>query len=510
VTVVVNALRTDAGVLLEATGIRKSFPGVLALAGVSLRLRAGEIHALLGENGAGKSTLIKVLTGVYHADEGQLLLGGEPANLGSPRAALAAGISVVHQERNLIPQFTVAENVMLDRLPTALPQIVDYRRIFREAQRWMERVGLLVPPDTRVADLSVAQMQLVEIAKALSLEARLLLLDEPTASITAHEVSYLFHLLRDLRDHGVALLFVSHKLEEVFDLCDRVTVLRDGRNACDGEDLRDLSTDRLVTYMVGRADVTRALPAKPEPGGEPVLELVDVDTEAGARNISLQLRRGEVLGLYGLIGAGRTELARAIVGEVKVTGGGIRRNGKSVRIRGVRDALERHRIGYLSENRKEEGLILLQSVGRNLSVTIWRRLRRLGLLIFGGRERDAVLPYVERLDIRAHSLAQSVGTLSGGNQQKVSLGKWLAADVEILIVDEPTVGIDIKTKNALHELLWELAAQGRSILLISSDMPEIVRVADRILVMREHRIVGEIANSHNYADVSEAIMGWLS
>ena len=504
------ALRADTSALLEATGIRKSFPGVVALDGVSLRLRAGEIHALLGENGAGKSTLIKVLTGVYHADEGELLLGGKSASFGSPRAALAAGISVVHQERNLIPQFSVAENIMLDRLPTAFLHVVDYRRIFRESQRWMERVGLHLSPDTRVADLSVAQMQLVEIAKALSLEARILLLDEPTASITPREVSYLFRLLRALRDHGVALLFVSHKLEEVFDLCDRVTVLRDGHNACDGEDLRDLSTDRLVTYMVGRADVIRALPARPEPNGEPALELVDVDTESGARNVSLRLRRGEVLGLYGLVGAGRTGLARALVGEIKVTRGEILRNGKAVRFRGIRDALEQHRIGYLSENRKDEGLILLQSVGRNLSITIWRRLRRLGLFISGGRERNEVQPYVERLDIRAHSLAQSVGTLSGGNQQKVSLGKWLAADVEILIVDEPTVGIDIKTKNALHELLWELAAQGRSILLISSDMPEIVRVADRILVMREHRIVGEIPNSHDYSQISEAIMARLS
>ncbi len=507
---VISPGREPNGSLLKAVGIRKSFPGVVALAGVSIDLRPGQIHALLGENGAGKSTLIKVLTGVYQADEGELLINGEVVRFGSPRAALAEGISVVHQERNLIPQFTVAENIWLDRLPTGIPQVVDFNRTFKEAVPWMRMVGLEVPADTPVLKLSVAQMQLVEIAKALSLQARILLLDEPTASITPHEVAFLFQVLRRLRDRGVALVFVSHKLEEVFDLCDRVTVLRDGRTARADEDLKSLNTDQLVTSMVGRAEILRPLAVKPEASGVPALELVDVCTEAGADRISFELRRGEILGVYGLVGAGRTELARALVGEVKVTGGEIWRNGRSVHVNGVREALVVHRIGYVSEDRKDEGLILLHSVGRNLSITIWRRLQRLNQWISRSRERDAVSPFVEQLDIKIHSLAQAVGTLSGGNQQKVSLGKWLAADVEVLIVDEPTVGIDIRTKNALHELLGELAAHGKSILLISSDMPEIVRVADRILVMRSHRIVGTIANSHNYGEVSEAIMSRLS
>src|SRR3989441_1681897 len=496
-------------VQLEVSGIRKQFPGVVALDDVSLRLRAGEIHALLGENGAGKSTLIKILTGVYQPDEGEIRLDGSPVRFASPRSALGAGISVVHQERNLIPQFTVAENILLERIPTRGVQLVDHAAINRLARQWIEMVGLDAAPATPVAELSVAQMQLVEIAKALSLQARILLMDEPTAAITPHEVGYLFRILGDLRRHNVALVFVSHKLEEVFELADRVTVLRDGRNTALDHEIKGLTQDQMVTYMIGRSDVLAQLPARPA-RGEPVLEVRDLATEAGARGITFSLHRGEILGLYGLVGAGRTELAKAIIGELKVTRGDVLVRGRSARIRDLRDPLARHRIGYVSENRKEEGLILLHPVLTNLSITIWRRLRLFGQWIRRSSEKAAVMPLVQQLDIRAHSLGQQVGTLSGGNQQKVSLGKWLAADVEILIIDEPTIGIDIKTKNALHELIWNLAANGKAIIVISSDMPEIVRLADRILIMRNHRLVGDISNSHDYEEVSAAIMSRLS
>jgi ribose transport system ATP-binding protein len=496
-------------VVLEAAGIRKQFPGVLALNDVSLRLRSGEIHALVGENGAGKSTLIKILTGVYQADAGEVRIDGAPVRFGSPREALKAGISVVHQEHNLIPQFTVAENIVLERFPTRLPQVIDHKAILRDAQPWMRTVGLDVPPARLVSELSAAQMQLVEIAKALSLQARILLLDEPTASITPHEAGYLFRVLRDLRSHGVALVFVSHKLEEVFELADRVTVLRDGHNTALDQDISTLTQDQLVTFMIGRSDVLAQLPPRPQ-HGEAVLEVRNLATAAGASGINFTLHKGEILGVYGLVGAGRTELAKAIIGEIEVTGGEVIVRGKNVLIHDVRDALGHHRIGYVSENRKEEGLILLHSVLSNLSITIWRRLRTFGQWIRRSVETAAVAPLVKQLDIRAHSLAQPVGTLSGGNQQKVSLGKWLAADVEILMVDEPTVGIDIRTKNALHELIWGLAAKGKAILVISSDMPEVVRLADRILIMRNHRLVGEINNNHDYEEVSEAIMSRLA
>ena len=496
-------------VRLEVSGIRKQFPGVVALDDVSLRLRAGEIHALLGENGAGKSTLIKILTGVYQPDEGEIRLDGAPVRFASPRSALAAGISAVHQERNLIPQFTVAENILIERLPTRGLHVVDHPAINRLAKPWIEMVGLDAAPTRVVSELSVAQMQLVEIAKALSLEARILLLDEPTAAITPHEVGYLFRILGDLRRHNVALVFVSHKLEEVFELCDRVSVLRDGRNAAADVDVAALDRDRLVTYMIGRAEVIADLPPKPA-AGEPVVAVAGLTTDRGDAALSFVLRKGEVLGLYGLVGAGRSSLAKTLVGEIKPTGGDVRVRGVITHIKGFREALEKHRFGYVSEDRKQEGLILLHSVRANTSITIWRRLRSFGQWIRRSTEDASILPSLNQLDVRAQSLSQSVGTLSGGNQQKVSIAKWLAAKAEILIIDEPTVGIDIKTKNALHELIWDLAANGKSILLISSDMPEVIRLSDRILVMRNHAIVGELSNTHQYDGMSEAIMAQLS
>jgi ribose transport system ATP-binding protein len=496
-------------VRLEVSGIRKQFPGVVALDDVSLRLRAGEIHALLGENGAGKSTLIKILTGVYQPDEGEIRLDGSPIRFSSPHAALAAGISVVHQERNLIPQFTVAENILLERMPTRGVQLVDHAAVNRLAKPWIEMVGLDVNPAMAVVELSVAQMQLVEIAKALSLQARILLMDEPTAAITPHEVGYLFRILGDLRRRHVALVFVSHKLEEVFELCDRVTVLRDGKNASADVAVADLDRDQLVTYMIGRAEVISKLPTKPKPG-DVVLEASGLITVEGDPEISLELRKGEVLGLYGLVGAGRSRLARTLVGEIKPAAGDVRVNGAKTRIKGFREALEKYRIGYVSEDRKQEGLILLHSVRANTSITIWRRLVTFGQWIRRSAEDAAILPSLRRLDVRSHSLSQPVGTLSGGNQQKVSIAKWLAAKAEILIIDEPTVGIDVKTKNALHELIWDLAASGKSVLLISSDMPEVIRLSDRILVMRNHAIVGELPNTGQYDEMSEAIMARLS
>jgi ribose transport system ATP-binding protein len=307
----------------------------------------------------------------------------------------------------------------------------------------------------------------------------------------------------------VALVFVSHKLEEVFELCDRVTVLRDGRNAATDVDVAPLARDQLVTYMIGRAEVIAELPPKPAPS-EPVLEVAGLTTDRGHAALNFVVQRGEILGLYGLVGAGRSSLAKTLVGEIKATGGEVRVRGVIAHIKSFREALEKYRFGYVSEDRKQEGLILLHSVRANTSITIWRRLRSFGQWITRSKEDAAILPSLRQLDVRAHSLSQSVGTLSGGNQQKVSIAKWLAAKAEILIIDEPTVGIDIKTKNALHELIWNLAAEGKSILLISSDMPEVIRLADRVLVMRNHAIVGELPNNHQYDEMSEAIMARLS
>jgi len=489
---------------LRLEGIVKTFPGVRALDDVSFAVMPGEVHALIGENGAGKSTLIKIITGVHRPDAGTVTLDGAPVQFASPREAIAHGIAAVHQERNLIPRFSVAENIMLERLPAGAG-IVDYSKVRAAARRFMTPLGLDIDPATPVRRLSVARMQLVEIAKALSLNARLLVLDEPTASITPHETETLFRLLRGLRDEGVAILFVSHKLDEVFQLCDSVTVLRDGRNACASRPLEGLDRQAVVKLMIGREEIA-VHRGERTASGPPVLCLRGVSSEFGHEGIDLDVRAGEILGLYGLVGAGRTELAKVIIGAARLTGGEVRVDDEPVRIDSVATALARHRIGYVSEDRKHEGLILMHSVRRNVAVTVWRRLARFLGWVPDAAERDAVMPFVERLKVRTPSLAQPVALLSGGNQQKVSVAKWLAANVRLLIIDEPTVGIDIQTKGYLHELIHELAAQGTAVILISSDMPEMIALADRILVMSDFRVVGTLDNDHDAERMGEAIM----
>jgi ribose transport system ATP-binding protein len=490
---------------LQIEAVSKAFPGVQALDSVSLDLRPGEVHALMGENGAGKSTLIKIITGVYHADSGRLLLDGKPVAFASTRDAFAAGIGAVHQERNLIPRFSVGENIMLERLPTR-GGLVDYATIDRDARRYLDLLDRGIDTRVEVRTLSVAQMQIVEIAKALSLEAKVLLMDEPTASITAHETAALFDLLRRLRADGAAIVFVSHKLEEVFAIADRVTVLRDGKNAATGEPMAGMTRQKLVTLMIGREERAARLGERRVEAATVVLEARGLATSLGHRDVSFRLHRGEILGLYGLVGAGRSELAHAILGEGAITAGELLLHGKAARIADMHEALTRHRLGYISEDRKQEGLILMHSVRENIAITIWRRLAGALGLIAARKEARAVEPFVRRLDIKTPSIEQTVGNLSGGNQQKVSIAKWLAANAEILIIDEPTVGIDIKTKTYIHELIGEIAGEGVSILLISSDMPEMVAVADRILVMHGFRLLGEVANDHRYETVSKAIM----
>ncbi|MGP1396188.1 MAG: sugar ABC transporter ATP-binding protein [Inquilinaceae bacterium] len=499
---------TEAGAVpaLAAAGLTKRFPGVLALDDVSLRLKRGGIHALLGENGAGKSTLIKIVTGVHRPNEGALFLDGQEVAFANPRAALAAGISAVHQERNLIPRFSVAENILQEH-PPSRAGLVSWRAMREEARRWLDMLDLDVDPRTPVSRLSVAQQQLVEIAKALSLRARILLLDEPTASITPHETETLFALLRRLRDEGTAILFVSHKLEEVLALCDEVTVLRDGRLACVNTPIEGLRTGDLVQLMIGREGRASDI-GPPAPSGAPsALELDGIATALGHRDVSLALRPGEIVGLYGLIGAGRSELAKAIVGADRVTAGTIRVDGRPVRIGSPGVALGRYGIGYVSEDRKGEGLILAHSITHNAAITIWRRLAGVLGFLTDRRERRAVAPVLDRLAVRAPSLSRPVGTLSGGNQQKVSVAKWLAAQARVLLVDEPTVGIDVETKAALHALIHELAHEhGVAVLLISSDLAEMVALADRILVMRDFGLAAEVAGSRDYPATSRRVM----
>ena len=493
----------------EARDVSKGFPGVKALQSVSLSLAKGSIHALLGENGAGKSTLIKIVTGVYRPDAGELRLDGRRVSFASTRDAMAAGIGVVHQERNLIPRFSVGENIMLERLSGHLVKPLDFRAIHAEARRWLDVLGLDLDVTMPVWRLSVAKMQMVEIAKALSLRSRVLLLDEPTASLTPHETEALFGVLRKLRQDGVGLLFVSHKLEEVQEICDTVTVLRDGRNACESRSMQGLGRQDLVRLMIGRAEQIPAWSARDLAEAPVALDLVRLSTPLGHRDVSLSVKRGEILGLYGLVGAGRTELAKSVIGLFPATGGTIRVHGKPAVIGSVTDAIRRHRIGYISEDRKGEGLILMHSVLDNAGITLWRRLAgRLGI-VTDRSVRSRAEPFIRRLEVKTPSLSQSVGNLSGGNQQKISVAKWLAEGVDILIVDEPSIGIDIKTKAYLHELLRDLARGGTAILLITSDMPEMIGLADRIVVMSAYRVQGELDNTRDYDRMSEAIMGLI-
>jgi ribose transport system ATP-binding protein len=491
--------------MLTAEKLVKTFPGVRALDGATLRLTPGSVHALLGENGAGKSTLVKLLTGVYQPDGGRIELDGTELRLGGPLDAQRAGIGVVYQERNLIPAFSVAENIVLHHLPHR-GGVVDRQQMRSEARRCLALLEVDLDPDTPIAELSVAQGQLVEIAKALSLESTVLLLDEPTASLTGDEADHLYTVVRRLRDAGRTVVLVSHKLEEVFAVADTVTVLRDGRSVAEARPLAEFTQGQIVDLMVGRAYVSVALAERSvDPQTPPALRLTGVSTALGHRDVSLAVRPGEILGLYGLIGAGRSELAKALLGLERITAGTVEVHGKPARIRSVGEALRRYRLGYVTENRKDEGLFLEQPVARNIAVTVWRRLARAGL-VPDRAERKLADTYVDRLGIRVSSVRQLAGQLSGGNQQKVSLAKWLAAECDILVVDEPTVGIDVRTKAAFHELIAGLAADGLALLLISSDLPEIVALADRIAVMSDLHIVGELANDHDYPRMSQQII----
>jgi ribose transport system ATP-binding protein len=497
---------------LQAREVWKAFEGTVALRGANLALDSGSIHALIGENGAGKSTLIKAITGVHHADRGAVVIGGRERQFSSPQDAITAGISAVYQERNLVPEFSVAENLFLHG-PPRQAGFLRYGQMYRDAETWLERVGLKVDPRTPASALSVAQGQLVEIARALALEhgspgdAKVLLLDEPTASITDQEAAGLFDILRELRDLGSAILFVSHKLDEVFALCDRITVLRDGETILDGVDRSTLSQTDVITAMVGRRVEFAGRQARTEKReGPPVLELRNISTSLGHEDVSLSVPAGSVIGLYGLVGAGRTELAKSIMGIGKVEGGELLVHGKPVRVRNPHEALQHHRIGYVSEDRKGEGLILAHPISQNVGITVWDRIKGPLGFITPSRERRRVEPVIEKMDVKFSSLDQPVGQLSGGNQQKVSVAKWLASDSDLLIIDEPTIGVDVRTKEEMYLLIEEFASTGMGVLLISSDLSEIVRVSDRILVMAENRLIAEMDNTGDYDVLSHTIM----
>lgn len=483
---------SSTGALLEMRGIWKSFPGVKALRGVDLSLGAGEVLALLGENGAGKSTLIKVLGGAHRADEGVLRIQGSEVDFHSPHDARAAGIGVIYQEFNLVPGLSAADNIFLGQERTRGGFVAE-REQAEAAAKLFARLQVKIDPMALCRDLTVAQQQVVEIAKALAFDVRIIVMDEPSATLTLQEVERLFAVIRELKTQGISVIYISHRLDEIFKIADRVTVLRDGEGVGD-RPIVELTREAMIEIMVGRK-LENEFPKKRVEIGEERLVVRGLTRAPRVKDVSFSIRRGEVLGLTGLVGAGRTETARLIFGADKREGGAISLDGKALRIRSPRDAIGAG-ISLLTEDRKKQGLILRLSVRENFGLPNLTRFSR-GGIIDTSRERASFAHYVEGLRIKILDQAQKVKNLSGGNQQKVVLAKWLEKNAEVIIFDEPTRGIDVGAKYEIYLLMNKLAAEGKAILMISSELPEVLGMSDRILVMHDGAIAGEIADVEN-------------
>ncbi|PXY27352.1 sugar ABC transporter ATP-binding protein [Prauserella muralis] len=472
--------------LLEVEGVNKSFPGVRALRDMRLELRAGEVLALVGENGAGKSTLMKLLSGIHVPDSGTFRLAGQDYRPQGPREALELGISIIHQEFNLVPHLTVAQNIFIGREPRRLRMMLDEGRLNAGTRTLLERLRLPLDPRAVVGTLTVANQQMVEIAKALSYEPKVLIMDEPTAALNDAEVATLHELIRRFVRPDTGVIYISHRMEEIRRIADRVTVIRDGEYVGTRE-IASASTPEVISLMVGRAINTEARPENVRPGRETVLTATGLSTKALLKDVSFDLRRGEILGFAGLMGAGRTETARALVGADRLDAGTITVHGRQARIGNPADAA-RLGIGYLSEDRKRYGLLLEQDVQANVVLAALRDQFTTGGFVQDGAARARAKEYVDTLRIKTPSLDQTTKHLSGGNQQKVVIAKWLAKDCDILIFDEPTRGIDVGAKEEIYTLLNELAGQGKSIIMISSELPEILRMSHRVVVMSEGRV----------------------
>jgi rhamnose transport system ATP-binding protein len=485
-----SSAMSDPTPIFHIQHVSKSFGGVHALQDVHFEIFPGEVHALLGENGAGKSTLIKIITGVYQPDAGELFFAGSPIRFANTREAQAHGVAAIYQEPSLFPDLDIAENIMVGRQPVGRLG-VDWKRMYQEASALLQRLGLSLDPRTKARELSVAQQQVVEIARALSIDAKVLIMDEPTSSLTQHEVEELFTIVRQLRQAGTAIVFISHRLEELFALADRVTTLRDGRYV-GTRAMADVTTDELIRMMVGRS-LDELFPKQAVDAGDVVLEVKGLGVAGSFSDVSFELRRGEILGMAGLIGAGRTNVARALFGTEPASSGTILLDGKPVSIRSPGAAMALG-IGYVPEDRKEHGLVLAMSIADNITLPVVSAFATGGWLDTK-RERQAAADGARQLEVKMAGAAQQAGQLSGGNQQKVVLAKWLGTHPRVLILDEPTRGIDVGTKAAVHALMSSLAAQGMAILMISSELPEILGMSDRILVMREGRLTGQFSRA---------------
>ncbi|MET0414672.1 MAG: sugar ABC transporter ATP-binding protein [Actinoplanes sp.] len=478
----------EAAALLEVDDVTKSFGAVAAVQGVSFPLYAGEAHALVGENGAGKSTIVKMLAGVHRPDTGTLKVGGEEVDFAGPADAKAAGIAVIYQEPTLFPDLSVAENIAIGNQPLTRLRQVDRRAMTANAERLFHRLGVHLDPSRPARGLSIADQQLVEIAKALSSEARILVMDEPTAALSGVEVERLFAVVRSLRDEGAAVLFISHRFEEITALCQRVTIMRDGKHVAT-ERTEDLTVDDMIRRMVGR-DLSALFPKQDVTPGDVMLEVEGLSREGVFKDISFSVRAGEIVALAGLVGAGRSEVVQAIFGVDPYDRGTVTFRNKRLKPGSPRAAMAAG-MALVPEDRRQQGLVMDLSIERNVTLPRARKLARLGLL-FGGAERRAAETWTRKLQTKLGRLSDAVGTLSGGNQQKVVLAKWLATGPQLLIVDEPTRGIDVGTKAEVHRLMSSLAADGLAVVMVSSELPEVLGMADRIIVLREGRVAAEL------------------
>lgn len=478
----------QAGPVLELGDVSKSFGAVVALRSADLTVDAGSIHALIGENGAGKSTLIKIVAGVHRRDRGTFRFQGADVDFTSTAESKAAGIAVIYQEPTLFPDLSVTENIFMGRQPVGRGRRIDYAAMYAEAEALFARLGVHIDPRRPARGLSIADQQIIEIAKAISLDAALLIMDEPTAALSGVEVDRLFAVARSLRDEGRGLVFISHRFEEVFALCDTVTVMRDG-SYVSTKKIADTTVDALVAEMVGR-EVAELFPKTVAEVGDVVLDVQGLSSVGVFRDVSFQVRAGEIVGLAGLVGAGRSEIARAVFGVDKYDAGTVTLQGKKVPPRNPRAAI-RAGMAFVPEDRRKQGLVTEASVARNIAGVIRTGLSRAGVLT-GRAENTAAGPWAGRLEVKTSALDMHATTMSGGNQQKVVIAKWLATEPRLLIIDEPTRGIDVGTKSEVHRLLSDLAGQGLAILMISSELPEVLGMADRVLVVCEGRITAEI------------------
>ena len=481
--------------ILEMKDITKEFPGVKALKGVQLKVRPGTVHTLMGENGAGKSTLMKCLIGIQRPTSGEIIYDGKKVEFGTPAEALNAGISMIHQELSPVPERPVCENLWLGRLPMKNRLMVDHKKMREDAKELFDRLGLDLDPDAKMGDLTVAKMQMVEIAKAVSYDSKIVIMDEPTSAITEAEVEHLFRIIADLKKKGVAIIYISHKMDEIFQISDDISVYRDGEYIT-SDRAENLDVDKLITLMVGRK-MDNIFPKVECPIGDVVLKVEGLSSGRAFHDVSFELHKGEILGFAGLVGAGRSEIMETIFGIRTKTAGHIYKDGKELDIKSPSDAIA-NKIGFLTEDRRGNGIVGLQSVGVN---TILANIKAYGFVLDKKRMRKDAEEYSQTLNVKTPSLEQLIMNLSGGNQQKVLVGRWLLTDPDVLIMDEPTRGIDVGAKSEIHALITKLAGEGKAIIMISSEMPEVLGMSDRIVVMHEGEMTGIVDRKDATSDL---------